>query len=36
MMKDFGKNNKIYKEEFIRMTLPEDWTIEGTNYVGAW
>ena len=29
-MRDFGKNNKIYKEEFIKMTLPEDWTIEGT------
>jgi len=35
MLKTFGKDNKIYKEEFIVMTLPEEWTIEGTDYVGV-
>lgn len=35
MIRDFGDNNKIFKEGFIRMTLPEDWTIEGTDYIGA-
>ncbi len=35
MMGKFGKAGKILKPEFIRMTLPEEWTIEGTEYVGA-
>ena len=34
MMRDFGNNNKINKDGFIRMTLPENWTIEGTDLVG--
>lgn len=34
-MKEFGKNNKIYKPEFIKMILPEQWTIEGTEYAGV-
>ena len=35
MMARFGKGGKILKPEFIKMTLPEEWTIEGTDYVGA-
>ena len=35
MMKEFGKGNKIFLPEFIKMTLPEEWTIEGTDYVGS-
>jgi Ca2+-binding EF-hand superfamily protein len=35
MIKEFGRSNKIYMPEFIKMTLPEEWTIEGTDYVGS-
>ena len=35
MVRDYGKNGKIYKDQFIAMTLPEDWTIIGTDYVGV-